>query len=475
MHRLATGRCEVRVGGELRQLWLEAGAVRAVVSDAEDEKLGKWLVAHGLLDPAPMALALLRQPDGVRYGAFLVKEGLLDQERLERALEALAIDIVARLLAVGGEHAFADGEVLPEDAATIDMTTASLIVAAVRRVADVGELEPFLPGERFPCDSEDALLQYQRVQLLPEEAFLISRVDGSATVSQLRRVVPLPREAVTRCLAALVLSGLVELRATPGSRVAAAEPMAAPRRYEGDKGENEVQFTPEQQREYQEVVRLAAECRLRDFYRRLGLTPGSTLNQVHERYREFVQVYHPDRTREPHLHSLRRELAEINSAIQEAYETLINPEKRARYTENIKAKPQQTPEEQVQDDRRQRARRELARANVQRAQALVRAGDFGAAVQLLDEAVRAEPTSESLLLLARLEQRNPMWNNRVLDHLRLAVTLDPQHTEAWLELASFWAKKGQVERQRQCLEKVIAYDPTDLEAMRMLGTIKGRK
>jgi Tfp pilus assembly protein PilF len=126
------------------------------------------------------------------------------------------------------------------------------------------------------------------------------------------------------------------------------------------------------------------------------------------------------------------------------------------------------------DQQRQRARRELARANLQRAEALVRAGDFGAAVQLLGEAVRAEPTADSLLMLARLELRNPMWANRVLGHLREAIAIEPQHTDAWLELAAFWGKKGQKERQRQCLEKIVAYDPGNPDATRALAAPKGK-
>lgn len=476
MRRRATGRLDVLSSGELRQLWLHSGTVRAVISEVETEKLGKWLVSEGVLEPARMALALLRQPDGVRFGAFLVQEGMLDSAGLSGALESLATAIVASLLLPPGHSTFVAGDALPADAVTIEMTTASLLVAAVRRVADAGELELLLPGDSYPTCSQDAMLLQQRVQLTPQEAYLLSRVDGSATVSTLRRVMPLPRDAMTRCLAALVLSGMADLRIDPGLRPAVLEvsPAPAPAR-EAEKRDGGVQFTPEQQREYEEVVRLALECQQRDFFRRLGLSQGATLNQVHERYRELGLVYHPDRTREVHLRGLRRELAEIHDAIQEAYETLINPEKRARYAEGLKTNTLQTPEEQIQDDRRQRARRELARANMQRAQTLVRAGDFGAAVQLLDESVRAEPNSESLLLLARLEQRNPMWTKRVLEHLRQAVTMDPQYTEAWLELAAFWGKKGQPERQRQCLEKILAYDSAHAEAARLLGGLKARK
>ena len=475
MRRHATGRLDIVAAGDRRQLWFDAGSVQAVVSDAESEKLGTWLVAQGLLDPAPMALSLLRQPDGVRYGAFLVREGLLDDDRLRETLAALAVSIVARLLVPAATYAFVAGEAMPDDAATLDMTSASLLVAAVRCCDELAGLEALLPAESYPSGVEDAVMQYQHVQLAPPEAFLLSRIDGTLTVSQLRRVVPLARDEMTRCLAALAAAGLVTMRAEPVAAPAVVHAGAAPPQGRQEGSEGGMQFTADQRREYEEIAKLAAECRLRDFYRRLGLTHGATINQVHERYRDFVRMYHPDRAREPHLRSLRRELAAIHEAITEAYETLVNPERRAEYHEGLKTQALQSPEEQAQDGRRQRARRELARANVDRAQALIRAGDFGAAAQMLDEAVRAEPSSDSLLLLARVEQRNPMWNNRVLDHLRMAVTLDPQFTDGWLELAAFWGKKGQKERQRQCLEKIIGYDPLNPDALRLLAPLRTKK
>jgi len=474
MQRRVTGRLDVVAGGDRRQLWFAEGSVVAVASDAQDEKLGAFLVAQGRLDPGRMAMTLLRQPDGVRYGAFLVGEGAIEPDALAAALAELAVSIVARLLAPAATYMFAAGERLPEDAAALDMTAAGMLIAAARCTADLAGLEALLPADGYPAGAGGAAMGQQRVHLSPPEAFLLSRVDGTLSVSQLRRVVPLARDEMTRCLAALAASGLIVVTAEPAAPPGGApdQPVAAPR---ADAGPAPAPLTADQRCEIEEIVKLAAECATRDYYRRLGLTQGATLNQVHDRYREFVRMYHPDRAREPHLRALRRELALIHEAIGEAYETLVNPERRARYHESLKGGVPQTPAEQVQDERRQRARRELARANVQRAQTLIRAGDFGAAAQLLDEAVRAEPTPDSLLLLARIEQRNPMWNNRVLDHLKVAVTMDPQFTEGWLELATFWARKGQKERQRQCLEKIVAYDPLNADALRALGPLRAKR
>jgi curved DNA-binding protein CbpA len=469
--RRATGRLDLVADQARRQLWFAGGRVCAVASDAENEKLGSWLVAQGLLDPAQMAVALLRQPDGERFGAFLVREGTVAGESLGEALAALAVAIVARLIGVPVECAFAEDGRLDGAIPMVDMPVESLLVAAVRQCEDLAGLEALAPEASFPVRAEAGDIG-GRVQLSPQESYLLSRVDGCLSVAQLRRVAPLARDELTRCLAALAVAGVVVLRSAPPAppamrteKAAAPSPEAAP---------PAATLSPEQRRELEDVALLAAECRDRDYYRRLGLTHGATINQVHERYREFARLYSPDRAAEPHLRTLRRELAEIQAALTEAYETLINPELRARYNESLRANAPQTSAGRAADQQRQRARRELARANVQRAEALVRAGDFGAAVQLLGEAVRAEPTADTLLLLARIEQRNPMWASRALGHLREAIALDPQHTDSWLELAAFWGRKGQKDRQIECLEKVAAYDPGHSDAARALAVLRGK-
>jgi tetratricopeptide (TPR) repeat protein len=99
------------------------------------------------------------------------------------------------------------------------------------------------------------------------------------------------------------------------------------------------------------------------------------------------------------------------------------------------------------------------------AELLIRAGDLGGALPLLEEAVRFDPQPETLLTLARLELKNPMWGQRALSHLRLAVTLDPQLTAAWLELARFWLHRRQIQKAKACVEKVLEYDPANSEAL----------
>lgn len=470
VRQLVDGRLDVLCGDAKRTLWMEAGQVRAVASEVEDEKLGRWLVARGFLQPHQMALALLRQPDTTLYGRQLVEEGALDLLLLQQELEARAVALLQRMLFAEGSFWFALGEKLNADFLGFEMTTASLLAAAVRGYQDLGRLETLIDGGKYLWAGQDALLLYQKVNLTPPEAFLLSRIDGTTTADRLARLAPLPGSDATRAIAALVVAGVVEVHGEPAVKPQPPPDVDLPQAVEADAANGAMAFSPEQQREFEEIVRLSAEIKHRDFYRRLGLNAGALLDQVHGRFRELTRAYHPDRAREPHLRPLRRELAEITTAVQEAYNTLADPERRTRYDQTIKGSERNASEHVREEDRRQRARKELVAANVRRARELIRIGDIGMAVQLLDQAVRFDPDPETLLMLAHLEFRNPMWVQRGLDRLRRAVTVAPKCTEAWLELANFWAVRGKIDKQRQCLDRILEYDPANED---VLQTLKG--
>lgn len=406
-----------------------------------------------------MALALVRQPEGVLFGKMLVEEGLLDVETLAEELERLAVRIVSALLAAEGTYSLRTELRLPVDAATMDMTTASLIMAAYRVVPEEQLPLDGLAPNQYVWAADDVLLRYQSINLAPAEAYLVSRIDGTSTVVQIGRLAGMPKTTMDRVLLGLQAAGVVELRDSRAGRPSEPIEVQVPAAALGDESEAQ-RFTPEQQREYERVIRLVDECRRQDHYRRLGVDRRATYEEIHRRYADLTRLFHPDRAREPHLRLLRRDLKEIALALKEAHETLSNSSRRTEYDRRLaEHHPVVTPH--VDDSKREQARRELAVANVRRADELVRAGDVGMAVELLDQAVRFDPQPRTLLTLARLEFRNPMWVQRGLDHLRRAVTVDPTYVDAWIELANFWERRRQPSKQRHCLERALENDPTN--------------
>jgi hypothetical protein len=549
VRELAVGRLEITRESITRRLWLEEGQVRAVVSDLEAEKLGAWLVARGKLQGSQMAVALLRQPEGVRFGTFLVQEGLLELEELIAELGALAMKIVSRLLFDRASFAFIPGERLPRDAASLELTTASLLMGAVRVTDDPAPFLAVIQPQAYLWPAQDAILEYQSVRLTPQEGYLLSRIDGQTTVTTLGRLVPIPGNAVTMALTGMVIAGVAEVHSepmprredgggphSPAARVAAAQasllqtrsasasqqgapqppaatpvparsgatprPAVAPGPLRPAAGvsssppkpvapsvpvpespvfelevdgydfheiappapDHGLEFTPEQVREHAEVLELARRCRQLDPYTRLGLPPQAKQDVVLPRFRELIRQFHPDRTEEPHLKMLRRELAEISAALVEALDqiTAINKSSGPVVLGQGPVKSESTSDE---------VRRQQVHDKVNQARRLLRQGDATQAAELLDQAVRLAPDPKTLLFLAKVEFHNPIWVQRGLDRLRHAVSMDPQFTEGWLELANYWGTRGQIDKQRQCLEKILAYDPKNEDVRNTLNAI----
>lgn len=465
---LASGRLELRNQQGLRRFWLEAGQVRAVESQVEEEKLGQWLVDRGILEREQLALTLLRQENGELFGDLLLRQGILEAEQLHEELAERAAVILSRILVSPVFYEFQAGKAGDPRTCVMDVSMGDLLLRATRRLSDLELLRKQVNPKAFVSAQSDVLLREQKVHLCAHEAFLLSRVNGHTTVEQLRHLVPFSEEEFVRALAGLLTAGLVELsQAAPQAPVRLTLDQEEPEVLT----EETVAFEPHQAAEHQRVLKLAGEIERQHYYKRLGLSPGATQDQIHERFRELSRMFHPDRALEPHLRTLRSELARIFKAVKDAYETLCDPERRARYDQFLR-QAEAGHEDFQEEERRRKAQLELARAAKRQAELLVKAGDYGGALPLLEQAVRFAPEAETLLMLARVELRNPMWGQRALSHLRMAVALDPQLTPAWLELARFWQKRRLRERAAACVEKVLEYDPKNAEAAELRRQLK---
>jgi curved DNA-binding protein CbpA len=230
-----------------------------------------------------------------------------------------------------------------------------------------------------------------------------------------------------------------------------------------------------QRKEREDILRLGAEIRFQSFYRRLGLETVASAAQIDQALAELTRRYHPDRFQEGHLRFLRSELAEIFACIEEAAETLGDRDRRRAYDDKLQGKTSLTDDPFQEERRRDDARRLLVAANIRKSEELARRGDTGGAVSLLEQAARYDPQPATLVALARLQLKNPMWTNRALDHLRHAIAMDPKHVDALLELARFWVRRGQGAQARECLDKLLAIEPNHREALQMMQAARSGK
>jgi tetratricopeptide (TPR) repeat protein len=109
------------------------------------------------------------------------------------------------------------------------------------------------------------------------------------------------------------------------------------------------------------------------------------------------------------------------------------------------------------------------------AKQLIADNDRRKAARLLEQVVAQIPDPEALLLLAKIEMDRIQTQPQALEHLRRATVAHPQLTEAWLMIANYWSLRGQLEKQRRCLEKILAYDPRNSDARSTLELLLTRR
>ncbi len=69
----------------------------------------------------------------------------------------------------------------------------------------------------------------------------------------------------------------------------------------------------------------------RNYYEVLGLPPGATTDQIKKKYRELARKFHPDVAQDKNLSQL------TFTQINQAYNTLSNPERRAQYNGTLQS------------------------------------------------------------------------------------------------------------------------------------------
>lgn len=462
-----------------REIVFVNGEIRAARSNAEEEKLGMWLVERERISEDDRALTLLAQGggDSPPLGHLLVTRGCIEQDTLEEELQELTLMIISRAAsepAVGCD--FLEGLSSDQPDTLPDLFTKKIILIAARAFSDhdvkkrtVGELDRVV---WIASDLEHLLDDYN---LTPTEGFLLSRLDGTRSISNLFQVSALPEEQAIATLYSLIVSGVVEI-GDPKSR---AEPDQPPRsqRVSASDAVDESSLTDKQRQERKTIIRLADEVTQVDHYRALSLRPGTAVDDITKAWQKAQRKYDPSRSSEAHLRDLGGQMQAVLGRAREAHEVLSNVRDRRRYDRILREveKERRTLAGEDKGETDATVRSAIVEANLKRANELIHDGELYLAIQLLEQACALDPRPTELVKLARLLLRNPLWTNRALSCMRRAIQIDPNHVDAWLELASFWRRRRNTERERKALEKALSADPGNSRGMQMYRDLMGKK
>ncbi|HKI04582.1 MAG TPA: DnaJ domain-containing protein [Thermoanaerobaculia bacterium] len=178
----------------------------------------------------------------------------------------------------------------------------------------------------------------------------------------------------------------------------------------------------------QRVAGLLRQAGEASFYQLLDIVPTATSQEVHEAYDQTARLVHPANARRLGLAGREGVLEMLFERITQGYLILSQPERRKAYDRELAPTDWSAAWNPMPHQRRDEAR-ELAQSHYERATALAEAGELHFAIELLQQAVRADARPEYHALLGRLQAKNPRWLRAASENLRRAIELGAKEPE----------------------------------------------
>ena len=436
-------------GDEVRQLFFEKGELRTATSSKETQKIGSFLKRRGRIsdDDLVWALTEIARQSGTRFGKKLVERGLLPKAAIDSEMKRLVEEIVF------SAFEWTSGDFRFDPDVALSLSTAAIIVEGIRRLPETSHFRERLgDGKRVLRLARDPMSRYQYLPLTPQEAYLLSRIDGLLDIDSLLAIAGSSRGSAAKTVYALLSCGLVEWNTDPTPR----------RESSGNVAALNVEVssdTPKPSPGHRDLVHNTwRRIDWLSHYDVLGLGRDASPEDVRRAYLDRSRLFHPDLRHRPDLAGMDRELTAVFERMKEAHDTLVDSESRGIYDRELDHAPGMFATEAAVDPA---ARRQLAAKNFDRAMELINAKDFFPAVELLREAVHFAPERpEYLFRLGEVELKNENWIERGLENLKEATRLAPLRADFMRLTARALAANGRKKEAETYARRANQVEPS---------------
>ena len=443
------------------RVYFHRGLVDVALRGAAESLLAQ-LDAQGLLDGTagkgaePVSdVAALASRLGPQASADAVRE-TIRQESQEALQDAFRFPKGTWTLAAN------DGPSYFEPDIPCTLEDVLLGISAIERWAPIRRILSSQDRILRPCAVP--LFPVERLPLRPQEGYLLSCMDGTATFDDLANLMPgADPTDVTRFVYSALVLGFVEFEPsliTPFKLAAYA-----------DHGREE------REREEQELNRIDGfyqSLRADSPYKILGVTDGATWEEIRQAYDDRKAAWRPDRFLKTVLQQRREELRIIESGLVEVFLKIqalrldaVNEQKRAREEDkDVNLAEMQGMRMDLQKTGRktqEESDARMAERYLEQAREGFRDGDYHTAVQFCELSIKHNgANAESLALLGEALAKNPShrWQLRAEEALKKALSLDRWNARLYLKMAQFYDNQGMEQRAARYREKAFEIAPS---------------
>jgi tetratricopeptide (TPR) repeat protein len=467
-------------GTTQKQISFDRGMIVTAESNADDEDIGKRLLADGRISTGALAEARRSITDSRELAQALVNRGLVSKSTINEATRGIVEAVVRSVFRwEGGTARFAEGGGSFHEVFDTDILATFEVI--LKGISTMVGFEPIKEAMRT-LDNRLVIRQptpvpLERLTLSPAHGFILSRVDGSTTVHDVLSILPHGEED----LACRFLYGLLVMG------VAAYDPPVgeSPFKVAGILRSHADQIALEKNQE-----KLIAETyegmRSKTPYQILGLAASAPRDVVERAYEDAKERFSRDRILPRVRDKFRAEMAVIESRLVEAYLTLSQtssldmpgrredsgaPPKEAMDVDGMlvrvemdKTKTKMALEENAR----------VADAYYNKARKYTRDGDHYNAIQYGKLAISYNPDDARFYyLLGDCHARNPeaRWQRLAEQNYVKATELDPGNAEYRIGLGRFYKRRGLKLRARKQFEWALEIVPGHGEAVEELATL----
>ena len=460
-----------------KRIYFGRGSMVFARSTVHSDRLGEMLVRKGELTRSNLALASNKmRARREKLGTTLVSLGLMSEHRMQTRLVEQVRGIIQSLFTWReGAFRFQQESSVLETGVPLDLPTVPIILEGTRLMKPEAVRAAVGDVARVATYTKDPRVIAHYANLTPEEGFVFSRVDGTATLADIVSMSPLDEVETLRCLYGLLASRFLEVGQKKSREVAPSvqrrqvpievfhqHPVPTLRTVAKPKRDPTTTSTAEGRRVQEDVEERLQSLSTGTYYDWLEVHRNATPTDLKKAFATLIMKYHPDRHRPEIVEAVGRKLELILTKVSQAQQTLGNAQSRRRYDNSLRTeapKGEATAESSFpprpptsSDNMAERYFREAKKYFAQR--------DFHEAVKLMEEAVGIDASKVRYqCLLAQSLSRNPQWRRNSEEHFKKALGLDPFDTESLVGLAELYETVGLTRRAQTLYSEAIEIDP----------------
>ena len=469
--------------GELeKRVYFDRGMILFAESPEADEDLGPRLVGEGKISPGALAEARRNVSETKDLPQALINRDLIGKDALSHTVKFVVERIVRSVFRwEGGTARFREGWLFQDLFEADVVSTVELIQKGVATMVGFESLGRALRD----LDAKIGLrkmtpIPIEMLHLSPAHGFILSRLDGSTSFSDLLSILPpADEDDAARFVYGLLVMGVIEL-----------DPPIAEGPFRVSSILRDQADHLEIEREQETTITRAYESMSeKNPFELLGVATDANRAEVERGYENAKGVVQREQYLPKIRDRFRNELSFMESRLVEAYLSLIqnrHHEVTARAAEaaaQIRIQGDVSADNllvRVEMDKTRtkialEANSKTADAYYSKARQAVREGDFHNAVQYAKLAISYRPDdARYYALLADCQARNPeaRWQRLAEQNFVKATELDPWNVENWLSLGRFYKGRGLTLRARKQLEKALEIAPGHEETVSELKELR---